>query len=53
VRDSYVVTAKQVEQTLGPSSFVISPSMLKTKANGQRALDRFETFLAIERALLR
>jgi hypothetical protein len=34
VRDSYVVTAKLVEQTLGPSSFVISPSLLETKDKG-------------------
>jgi hypothetical protein len=53
MRDGYVVTAKQVEQTLGHSSFVITPSLLETKANGQRTLDQFETFLAIERALLR
>jgi hypothetical protein len=51
-RDNYVATAKQVEQTLGPSSFVISPSWLETKASGQRTLDQFETFPAIERALL-
>jgi PglZ domain len=52
VRDSYVVTAKEVEQTLGPSSFVISPSLLETKDNGQRAIDQLETFLASERALM-
>jgi hypothetical protein len=52
VRDSYVITAKQVEQTLDPSSFVISPSLLETKDNGQRTIDRLETFLAIERALM-
>jgi hypothetical protein len=53
MRDSSVVTARQVEQTLGPSSIVISPSLLETKDNGQRTIDQFETFLAIERALMR
>jgi hypothetical protein len=52
VRDSYVAAAKQVEQTLGLSSFIISPSLLETKDNRQRTIDHLEIFLAIERALM-
>jgi hypothetical protein len=53
VRDSYLVTAKQVEQILGPSSFVMSPLLLETKDEGPRTIEHLETFLAIERALMR
>ena len=52
VRDSYVVAAKQVDQTLGPSSFVIGPSLLETRDDGQRTMDHLETFLVIERTLI-
>jgi hypothetical protein len=52
VRESYVSAAKRVEQSLGPLSSVISPALLETQANGQRAIDSLETFLALERALM-
>jgi hypothetical protein len=53
VRESYVAASTKVEQALGPSSFVISPLLLETRDNGQRTIDHLETFLALERALIR
>lgn len=52
VRESYVATAKQVEQSLGPLSIVISPLLLETTDNGQQTIDQLETFLGVERALI-
>lgn len=53
MRDSYVIASKQVEQAISPLSWVLGPSLLETQDEGQRTIDHLETFLAIERALIR
>ena len=52
VRDSYVATAKKVEQSLGPLSLVMRPLWLEAKDDGQRTIDHSRSFLVLERALM-